>query len=130
MDLLRLRAARLGKDELCAVDSTEPNAKKIDKARRFSGFFSIMTHGVDYDAMRTFHSYRLRDEQEKYFQQMKNQMASDRQRNWSEEGKTGRLFILFVSLMLSSSNVPKTQDFNWNKLENIFYFIVSALEVR
>ena len=29
-------------------------------------------------------------------------MVSDRQRNWSEEGKTGRLFILFVSLILSS----------------------------
>ena len=33
---------------------------------------------------------------------MKDQMVSDRQRNWSEEGKTGRLFILFVSLILSS----------------------------
>ena len=33
---------------------------------------------------------------------MKDQMAADRQRNWSEEGKTGRLFILFVSLILSS----------------------------
>jgi hypothetical protein len=84
------------------IKSFEPNVKKIEKARSLSGFFSIMTHGVDYDAMQTFHTYRLRDEQEKYFQQMKDQMVSDRQRNWSEEGKTGRLFILFVSLMLSS----------------------------
>ena len=61
-----------------------------------------MTHGVDFDAMAAFRAYRLRDEQEKYFQQMKDQMSSDRQRNWSEEGKTGRLFILFVSLVLSS----------------------------
>jgi len=29
-------------------------------------------------------------------------MVSDRQNNWSEEGKTGRLFILFVSLVLGS----------------------------
>ena len=84
------------------IKSFEPNVKKIEKARRLSGFFSIMTHGVDYDAMRTFRTYCLRDEQEKYFQQMKDQMVSDRQRNWSEEGKTGRLFILFVSLILSS----------------------------
>lgn len=84
------------------IKSFEPNAKKIEKARSFSGFFSIMSHGVDYDAMKTFHTYRLRDEQEKYFQQMKDQMVADRQRNWSEEGKTGRLFILFVSLILSS----------------------------
>ena len=84
------------------VKSFERNDQKITKARSLSGFFSIMTHGVDFDAMKTFGTYRLRDEQEKYFQQMKSQMVSDKQRNWSEEGKTGRLFILFVSLILSS----------------------------
>jgi hypothetical protein len=84
------------------IKSFEANIKKIAKARMLSGFFSIMTHGVDYDAMQAFHTYCLRDEQEKYFQQMKDQMVSDRQRNWSEEGKTGRLFILFVSLIISS----------------------------
>ena len=61
-----------------------------------------MTHGVDFTAMEAFNNYGLRDEQEKFFQQMKSQMVADRQRNWSEEGKTGRLFILFVSLMLGS----------------------------
>jgi hypothetical protein len=84
------------------IESFTLNDKKIAKARSFSGFFSIITHGVDYDPMKTFHTYGLRDEQEKCFQQMKEQMVSDRQRNWSEEGKTGRLFILFVSLIMSS----------------------------
>jgi transposase len=74
----------------------------IARAKKKSGFFSIMTHGLDFDAMKTYHTYRLRDEQEKYFQQMKSLMVSDRQRNWSEEGKTGRLLILFVSLILGS----------------------------
>jgi hypothetical protein len=85
-----------------AIKSFELNEKKVNKARLLSGFFAIMTHGVDFDAMRTYNTYGLRDEQEKYFQQMKGQMVADRQRNWSEEGKTGRLFILFVSLILSS----------------------------
>jgi len=84
------------------IKSYALNEKKVAKARMLSGFFSIMTHGVDFGAMETFRTYGLRDEQEKYFQQMKEQMVSDRQRNWSEEGKTGRLFILFVSLVLSS----------------------------
>ena len=84
------------------IETFALNEKKVAKARSFSGFFSILTHGVDYDAMKTFNTYGLRDEQEKCFQQMKDQMVSDRQRNWSEEGKTGRLFILFVSLILSS----------------------------
>jgi hypothetical protein len=61
-----------------------------------------MTHGLDFDAMKTFQTYQLRDEQEKYFCQMKSQMGENRQRNWSEDGKTGRLFIMFVSLILSS----------------------------
>ena len=84
------------------IKSYELNRKKVEKARKLSGFFAIMTHGVDYSAMETYRTYGLRDEQEKYFQQMKSQMVADRQRNWSEEGKTGRLFILFVSLILSS----------------------------
>ena len=84
------------------VKSFEIDEKKVGMARRLSGFFAIMTHGVDFGAMEAYRTYGLRDEQEKYFQQMKGQMMADRQRNWSEEGKTGRLFILFVSLILSS----------------------------
>lgn len=84
------------------IKSFALNEKKVEKARSFSGFFSIITHGVNYDAMKTYNNHALRDEQEKCFQQMKDQMVSDRQRNWSEEGKTGRLFILFVSLILGS----------------------------
>jgi hypothetical protein len=52
--------------------------------------------------MEAYNAYRLHDEQEKYIQQMKNQVVADRQRNWSEEGKTGRLFILFVSMTIGS----------------------------
>jgi len=84
------------------IETFSLNEQKVAKARRTSGFFSIITHGVGYSAMEAYKVYGLRDEQEKCFQQMKDQMVSDRQRNWSEEGKTGRLFILFVSLIISS----------------------------
>ena len=106
-----------------AITSFELDEKKVAKVRSFSGFFSIMTHGLEFDAMSAYRAYRLRDEQEKYFQQMKDQMVADRQRNWSEEGKTGRLFILFVSLVLSSfvRYVWKT-----TKLHDLFY---SSLDV-
>jgi transposase len=63
------------------IQSFELDGKKVAKARSFFGFFSIMTHRLNFDAMKTFRTYRLRDEQEKYFQQMKDQMVSDRQRN-------------------------------------------------
>ncbi len=84
------------------ITSYIPNDKKVAKARRVSGFFAITTMGVDMDAVETYKQYRLRDEQEKYFQQMKSQLHFDKQQNSSEEGKTGRLFILFISLMLTS----------------------------
>ena len=76
--------------------------KKVEKARKTSGFFAITTMGVKMDAIETYKHYRLRDEQEKYFQQMKSQLHFDKQQNGSEEGKTGRLFILFLSLILTS----------------------------
>lgn len=84
------------------ISDFEANQQKIDNARKLSGFYALGTLGVDFAAMEAWHHYRLRDEQEKYFEQMKGQMVSDRQRNWSEEGKTGRLFILFVSMTISS----------------------------
>ena len=84
------------------IKSYELNEKKVERAKQTSGFFAITTHKVDMTAMEVFQSYRLRDEQEKCFQQMKSQMDGARQRNWSEEGKTGRLLIQFVSLILSS----------------------------
>jgi hypothetical protein len=84
------------------IESYSVNEKKVAKARRTSGFFAVTTHKLDMTAPETCRHYRLRDEQEKCFQQMKSQMVCDRQRNWSEEGKTGRLFILFVSMILGS----------------------------
>ena len=76
--------------------------KKIENVKKTSGFFGYITLGLDYTALQTLDAYGLRDEQEKYFCQMKTQMGFDRQRNWSEEGKTGRLLILFAGLIISS----------------------------
>ena len=78
------------------------NEKKVANARKTSGFFGYITLDLDYTALQALDAYGLRDEQEKYFSQMKTQMGFDRQRNWSEEGKTGRLLILFVGLIISS----------------------------
>lgn len=78
------------------------NEKKVKNAKKSAGFFANMTLAVNKTAMEALAAYGLRDEQEKYFNQMKGQMHFDRQRTWSEEGKNGRLFISFVALILSS----------------------------
>lgn len=89
-------------DELGHIKSFEEDERKIKLAMKTSGFFANLTHKTDMTAVEALESYKMRDEQEKYFQQMKSQMVCDRQRTWSEEGKTGRLLILFVSLILGS----------------------------
>lgn len=84
------------------VKSYTLDQKKRDAAIEGSGFFANLTHKLDISAPEALVEYKRRDEQEKYFQQMKSQMVSNRQRSWSEEGKSGRLLILFVSMILGS----------------------------
>ena len=84
------------------IKSFTPDKEKFDETIITAGFFASLTLGLDMTPPEAMDAYQLRDEQEKYYQQMKSQVASDRQRNWSEDGKTGRLFILFVSLVMTS----------------------------
>ena len=74
---------------------------KYEKHLMTAGFFANTTHKLDFDSMTANHHYKLRDEQEKYFTAMKTRLGENRQRVWSEEGKTGRSFILFVTLIIS-----------------------------
>ena len=52
--------------------------------------------------MQALDAYSLRNEQEKYFEQQKGPLGCDRQRSWSEDGKNGRLFVVFIALIMSS----------------------------
>ncbi len=97
--------------------------KKVARKKREAGFFANTTLKIDADPMEAQQHYRLRDEQEKYFSMMKGLMGADRQRNWSESGKTGRLFILFVAQILGCylGNIRKT------KLDDQFDSIADVL---
>ena len=98
--------------------------KKVSRTRRESGFFANTTLGVTFDAMTAQNHYMLRDEQEKYFAMMKGIMGADRQRNWSQLGKEGRLLILFVSQIIGCylSYIRKT------KLSKDFHSVQSVLD--
>ena len=98
------------------------NETKVNRAKRESGFFANTTHGVDFDAMTAQNHYKLRDEQEKYFAMMKGVMGADRQRNWSELGKEGRLLILFVSQVIGCyiQHIRKTKlDKDYHSLQSV-----------
>lgn len=93
------------------LNSFTADDKKIAKKKREAGFFANTTLKIDADPMLAQQHYKLRDEQEKYFSMMKGMMGAGRQRNWSESGKTGRLFILFVAQIIGCylSNIRKTR---------------------
>ena len=84
------------------LKSFKLNDKKVDEVRLTSGFSACVTHAVDYTAIKASESYALRDEQEKDFGLKKGPLGSDRQRCLSEDGKNGRLFVLFVAMILGS----------------------------
>ena len=104
------------------LKSFKLNDDKVKRARRESGFFANTTHGVDFDAMTAQNHYKLRDEQEKYFAMMKGVMGADRQRNWSELGKEGRLLVLFVSQVIGCyiANIRKTKLYkDYHSLQSV-----------
>lgn len=110
------------REEDRTVLSFSVNEKKVFNARKAAGFFANVTLALDKGPMQAMADYKIRDEQEKYFRQMKSQLCFDRQRCWSEEGKNGMLFILFVAMVLASQ-----VKYVWkNKLEKQF---ASSLDV-
>lgn len=88
--------------ETQTVEAFERCEQKIQKASETLGFFANMTIGVDYTAEEALCIYHRRDEQEKYFYDMKTRLHADRQHNWSETGMRGVRFIEFVALIMVS----------------------------
>ena len=84
------------------VTGIAQNERKVRKARATCGFFSSLSYDAPGGARELLRVYRTRDEQEKYFQQMKDQMGFDTQDCSTDDGKAGRMFAMFVGLILSS----------------------------
>jgi len=91
-----------GAGKVKVVESFARRDGRIAEARALAGFFANVTTGMDMAPAAAHSSYCLRDEQEKYFSSYKGPMRARSQQNWSEDGKTGRLFIQFVGLIIFS----------------------------
>ena len=72
---------------------------KINKEKAQCGFFCSVMYKYDIDGLRALEIYKARDEHEKNFDILKNQMLFYNQRNSSEEGRDGRALISFVGLI-------------------------------
>lgn len=84
------------------VLSFEVDADELRRKQETAGFFANITLGIDYSPQRALSAYGLRDEQEKYFTDMKTRIDCDMQRNSSEKARRGARFVEFISLILIS----------------------------
>ncbi len=87
------------KDGKVIAVTLEQNTPKIQKEKAQLGFFSSLMHKLELSPLEALDRYKSRDEHEKNFDQLKNQMNFSLQKNSSEDGKNGRSFIGFVGLI-------------------------------
>ena len=80
-----------------------PCERKISKEKAVCGFFSSVMYKMGVDGAMALEVYKSRDEHEKNFDQLKNQMMNYNLRNSSEDGRNGRSFISFVGLIAISA---------------------------
>ena len=83
--------------------SITENRSKIQKAKATCGYFSSITYKTEGTSLEILQLYKTRDEQEKYFEQMKDLLGCDTQNTSTELTKNGRELILFTSLVLTST---------------------------
>lgn len=95
----KYHTVRLGKDGRLEVVASD---KVIARAKAAAGYFCSISSGVEGGAFDQYELYVIRDEQEKYFESMKDRLGFDTQDNGSELGKAGREFVLFVALIMQS----------------------------
>lgn len=84
------------------VQAFSVKEKKVAARKRTMGYIAMLVNGMNLDAAAAWQTYSLRDEQEKYFSDMKGAMLDDRNPAWSEKGKEGRMFAHFVGLTVYS----------------------------
>ena len=102
----------------------ELNEKKLQKERSLCGFFCSIMYKYDIDGLRALEIYKTRDEHEKNFDILKNQMFFYNQRNSSEDGREGRSFISFVGLIAISKF-----RFAWkDKMQDVFESSLDMLD--
>ncbi len=79
--------------------NTEPVSQYIS---RYTGFQALLTNGIK-DPLEALRVYRNKDQVEKCFDDLKNQLDMKRLRMHSSEAVDGRLFVQFIALIYMSS---------------------------
>ena len=80
-----------------------PNSTKSEKELSQCGFFSSIMFKMDLGAEEALDVYKSRDEHEKNFDQLKNQMLCYNQKSSNEDSRNCKAFISFVGLITISA---------------------------
>lgn len=96
-----------------------------------AGFFANVTYAVAWDAMEAHRSYKLRDDQEKYFARMKGLLDGRCQRAWTERSRAGRELLLFVAGRIGSylSHVRSTR-LDWRRFPGVADMLREMRSIR
>jgi len=73
---------------------------KIEKLRKYKGYFLIFTTDMESSPSDILYFYRAKDADEKIFTQIKVDMNSDRTRTHNEETTDGKTFVTFIACVI------------------------------
>lgn len=105
----------LDKEELI---SYEKDYDKINNAHNCAGYFALLSSRMDNNAEEILHIYRKKDLVEKTFDNLKNYIDCNRLRVHCDETMRGKIFIIFISLILKSVIDTKIKDCTVKKIIN------------
>jgi len=80
----------------------EINSKNVDDYICLMGCFVLLTNQQEMDKIEILNHYRQRDNVEKVFDNVKNELNGDRLKSHSQCNTNGRLFIKFLALIIYS----------------------------
>ena len=87
----------------------EVNSVKVDKLRKYKGYFLLFSTDMHSSPSEILYYYRAKDVDEKLFSQIKVDMDGKRIRSHNEETADGKTFVTFIACII--------RDYLLNKLE-------------
>ena len=100
------------------IKSFEKDYDKIDKALSYAGYYAILTSRIDENAQEVLINYRRKDRIEKTFDNLKNYIDCNRLRVHYDETAKGKIFVMFLSLIIKSVLDDKNGDMSNKKVMN------------
>lgn len=82
--------------------SFEKDYDKIDKELSYAGYYAIVSSRMDYNTEDMLTIYRRKDRIEKTFDNLKNYIDCNRLRVHYDETAKGKIFVMFLSLIIKS----------------------------